>query len=149
MTLTRISVFLVRLGILVTVGCAGSPPPFPQSSLTGGLFEVKIGESLTPKVVTVKRGDEVRWVNTTSGPVDIAFMQSQDDLISCQKGFASPGWGYLFQSSELEFLMVATLHTNDSASLCFAIPGTYTYTVRRKTTTTGHATRIAGAVTIE
>ena len=149
MTLTRISVFLVRLGILVTVGCAGSPPPFPESSLTGGLFEVKIGESLTPKVVTAKRGDEVRWVNTTGGPVDIALMQSQDELISCQKGFASPGWGYLFQSSELEILLVATVHPNDSASLCFAIPGTYAYTVRTKTATTGRATRIAGSITIE
>lgn len=149
MNLTRIGVFLVRLGILVTVGCAGSPPPFPESSLTGGLFEVKIGASLTPKVVTAKRGDEVRWINMTSGPVDIAFMQSQDDLISCQKGFVSPGWGYLFQSSEIEFLMVATLHPNDSASLCFAIPGTYTYSVRTKTATTGRATRIAGSITIE
>ena len=149
MNLTRIGVFLVRLGILVTVGCAGSPPPFPESSLTGGLFEVKIGESLTPKVVTAKRGDEVRWVNTTSGPVDIALMQSQDELISCQKGFASPGWGYLFQSSALEFLLIATVHPNDSASLCFAIPGTYTYTVRTKTATTGRATRIAGSITIE
>jgi plastocyanin len=113
------------------------------------LFEVKIGDSLTPKVVTAKRGDEVRWVNMTSGPVDIAFMQSHDDLISCQKGFASPGWGYLFQSSDLEFLMVATLHPNDSASLCFAIPGIYTYTVRMKTATTGRPTRIAGSITIE
>ena len=149
MNLTRIGVFLVRLGILVTVGCAGYPPPFPESSLTGGLFEVKIGEALTPKVVTVKQGDEVRWVNTTSGPVDIAFMQSQDDLISCQKGFASPGWGYLLQASVLEYLMVATVHPNDSANLCFAIPGTYAYTVHTKTATTGHATRIAGSITIE
>src|SRR5512147_2182951 len=149
MNLTRIGVFLVRLGILVTVGCAGSPPPFPESSLTGGLFEVKIGESLTPKAVTAKQGDEVRWVNMTSGPVDIALMQSQDELISCQKGFASPGWGYLFQLSELEILLVATVHPNDSASLCFAIPGTYAYTVRTKTATTGRATRIAGSITIE
>lgn len=149
MNLTRIGVFLVRVGILVTVGCAGSPPPFPESSLTGVLFEVKIGESLTPKVVTAKRGDEVRWINTTGGSVDIALMQSQDELISCQKGFASPGWGYLFQSSELEFLLVATVHPNDSASLCFAIPGTYAYTVRTKTATTGRATRIAGSITIE
>lgn len=149
MNLTRIGVFLVRLGILVTVGCAGSPPPFPESSLTGGLFEVKIGESLTPKAVTAKQGDEVRWVNMTSGPVDIALMQSQDDLISCQKGFASPGWGYLFQSSELEFLLVATVHPNNSASLCFAIPGTYAYTVRTKTAATGRVTRITGSITIE
>ena len=149
MHLTRIGVFLVKLGILVTVGCAGYPPPFPASSLTGGLFEVKIGEALTPKAVTVKQGDEVRWVNTTSGPVDIALMQSHDDLISCQKGFASPGWGFLFQASVLEYLLIATVHPNDSASLCFAIPGTYAYTVRTKTVKTGHATRIAGSITIE
>jgi plastocyanin len=148
MTQTRVGVLLMRVAILVTVGCV-SHPPFPESSLTGGLFEVLIGESLTPKVVTAKQGDEVRWVNTTSGPVDISFVQSQDDLISCQKGFVSTGWGYLFGSMKHESLVVATVHTNDSASLCFAIPGTYAYTVRTKTATTGQATSIAGSITIE
>jgi plastocyanin len=148
MNLTRVGVLLVRVAILVTVGCA-SHPPFPESSLTGELFEVKIGESLTPRLVTAKRGDEVRWVNTTSGPVDISFVQSQDDLISCQKGFVSAGWGYLFGSMKHESLVVATVRTNDSASLCFAIPGTYAYTVRTKTATTGHDTRLAGTITIE
>jgi plastocyanin len=149
MNLTRIGVFIVSLGIVVTVGCA-SRPPFPESSLTGGLFEVKIGETLTPSVVTAKRGDEVRWVNTTSGPVDVLFYaQSQVDLISCQKGFGSTGWGYLFGSSEHDFLVVATVHPNDSASLCFAIPGTYVYGVRWHPPITGYPTRITGSVTIE
>lgn len=148
MNLTRISGLLVRFGILVTVGCAS--PPFPESSLTGVLFEVKIGESLTPTVVTAKRGDEVRWVNTTNGPVDISFVQTLDNLISCQKGFVSTGWGYLFaSSSEIDFLLVARVHTNDSASLCFTTPGTYTYTIRTNTATTGHGARIAGSVMIE
>jgi plastocyanin len=148
MNLTRITVLLVRLGILVTVGCA-SHPPFPESSLTGTVFEVKISESVTPKMVTAKRGDEVRWINATSVPVDIIFAQSQDDLISCQKGFVSAGWGYLFGSMKHESLVVATVRTNDSASLCFAIPGMYAYTVRTKTATTGHDMRLAGSITIE
>ena len=145
---TRMGVLFVRLGILVTVGCV-SHPPFPESSLTGKLFEVKIGESVTPKMVIAKRGDEVRWVNTRSVPVDIIFAQSQDEMISCQKGFASTGWGYLFGSSESESIVVATVHTNDSASLCFAIPGTYDYTVRTEIAPSGHAARITGSVTIE
>ena len=148
MNLMRIGVLLVRLGILVTVGCA-SHPPFPQSSLTGELLEVQIGESLTPQVVTAKRGDEVRWNNTTSGPVDISFANSLDGVVSCQKGFVSTGWGYLFGASEIDFLVIATVHSNDSASLCFSTPGTYSYTVRTDKAATGKATRIAGTVTIQ
>ena len=149
MNLTRLGVLLVRLGILVTVGCA-SHPPFPESSLTGGVWEVKIGDSLTPPVVTAKRGDEVRWVNTTSGPVDVLFyVQSQVDLISCQKGFGSTGWGYLFGSLDQDFLVVATVPPNESASLCFAILGTYVYGVRWHPPLTGYPTRITGSVTIE
>jgi len=148
MNVARIGVLLVSLGILITVGCA-SQPPFPESSLTGGLFEVKIGESVTPPVVTAKRGDEVRWVNMTSGPVDIFLVQAQDDLISCQKGFASTGWGYLFGSQAHETILVATVHPNDSVSLCFAVPGTYDYTVRRYPPIPGLATKLTGTVTIQ
>jgi plastocyanin len=148
MNLMRIGVLLVGLGLLVTVGCA-SHPPFPQSSLTGELFDVKIGESLSPQAVTVKRGDEVRWINTTSGPVDISFVKSLDGVVSCQRGFVSTGWGYLFGASEVEFLVIATVHSNDSASLCFSTPGTYPYTVRIDKAPTDKATRITGTVTIE
>ena len=148
MNLTRIGALLVRLGLLVTVGCA-SYPPFPASSITGGLFEVKINETLAPKVVTAKRGDEVKWINTTNGPVDISFEQTQENLISCQRGFVSPGWGYLFGSSGQEILVAATVHPNESASLCFSIPGTYPDAVRTKAATADHATRLAGSITIE
>jgi len=84
MNLMRIGVLL---GILVTLGCASH---FPQSSLTGKVFQVKIGESLSPQVVTVQRGDEVRWINTRSGPVGISF-ESLEGVVSCRKGFVSTG----------------------------------------------------------
>jgi plastocyanin len=148
MKLMRIGMFLVGLGMLVTVGCA-SHPRFPESSLTGRVVEVKVGESLTPKEIIAKQGDEVRWVNTTNAFVDIAFDQALGDIVSCQKGFVSTGWGYLFGSSEPEFLVIARLHSNDHVSLCFSTPGTYAYNVRRDTAATSSTTQLAGTVTIE
>lgn len=146
----RMCVFFVWLGGLVTVGCAGHPP-FPESSLSGRIVEVKISEALTPKEITAKQGDELRWVNTTGDPVHISFVEPLDGRVSCQKGFVSAGWGYLFGSpvSEPEFLVVATVHGNEYASLCFSSPGTYAYTMTSKTTETSKAGKIAGTVTIE
>jgi plastocyanin len=148
MNLMRMGVLLVRLGVLVTVGCA-SPPPFPESSLTGRIIDVKVGESLTPNAITAKEGDEVRWVNRTSAPVDISFNKSLDGIVSCQKGFESTGWVHLIGSSELDFLILARLHSSDYASLCFSTPGTYAYDVRMDKAGTGNATRLPGNVTIE
>lgn len=148
MNVMRMGLMLVRLGVLVTVGCAGHPT-LPESSLTGRIVEVKVGESLTPMEITAKQGDEVRWVNTTSDAVDIAMDKSLDGVVSCQKGFLSKGWGYLFEGSEPDFLIIAKLHSHDHVSLCFSTPGTYTYAVQRAMAATGHATRLAGTVTIE
>jgi len=147
MNLIRMHVLLI-LGVLVTGGCA-SPPPFPAASLTGRIVEVTVGESLTPTAVTAKPGDEVRWVNTTSIPVDISFDQTLDGIVSCEKGFASAGWGYIFGSSEPDFLVIARLHGRDYVSLCFSAPGTYSYELRTNKTATGKATRIGGTVRIE
>jgi plastocyanin len=150
MNLMRISAFFLWLGVLVTVGCA-SHPPFPDLSITGRIVEVTIGESLTPQEIAAKPGDEIRWINTTGGPVDISFVEALDGRVSCQKGFVSAGWGYLFSSdsSHPEFLVVATVHGHESASLCFSIPGTYAYTMRKETAEERKAGGIAGTVTIE
>jgi plastocyanin len=150
MNLMRIGVFFVWLWGLVTMGCA-SQPPFPDSSLTGRIVEVTISESLTPQEIAAKQGDEVRWINTTGGPVDISFVEALDGRVSCQKGFVSAGWGYLFSggASQPEFLVVATVHGHESASLCFSTPGTYAYTMRKETAEKRKAGGIAGTVTIE
>jgi plastocyanin len=150
MNLVRISVRFVWLLAFVTVGCA-SHPPFPESSLTGKMVEVQIGESLTPKKITAKPGDEVRWVNSTSDAVDISFAELLDGRVSCQKGFVSTGWGYLFGGgpAQPESLVVATVHGSKYASLCFSAPGTYAYTMRRETTEKSKEAGINGTVTIE
>jgi len=60
--------------LLVTVGCAGASAsaPVPESSRTGMVTEVKIGEVLTPKVSNAKTDDEVRWINATNSPVHMS-----------------------------------------------------------------------------
>jgi plastocyanin len=150
MNLMRISVRFVWLLALATIGCA-SHPPFPDASLTGKMVEVQIGESLTPREITAKPGDEVRWVNSTSDSVDISFVEPLDNRVSCQKGFVSAGWGYLFGggSAQPESLVVATVHSSKYASLCFSAPGTYAYTIKRETTEKSKEHGIAGTVTIE
>jgi plastocyanin len=149
MNLRRVGIRFLWLGALVMIGCAGHP--FPESTLTGKIVEVKIGEALTPTEITAKQGDELRWVNTTGDPVNISFVEPLDGRVSCQKGFVAAGWGYLFRgiAPQPEFLVVATVHGNEHASLCFSTPGTYAYTVRRKTTEIGKAGGMGGTVTIE
>jgi plastocyanin len=150
MNLMRIGVVFAWLGGLVMVGCA-TQPPFPDSSLTGRVLEVKMDDPLTPNEITAKQGDEIRWINTTGGSVDISFVEALNGRVSCQRGFVSAGWGYLFRgiASQPEFLVVATVRGHESASLCFSTPGTYAYTIRTETTGAGEAGRMAGTITID
>jgi plastocyanin len=146
MNLARIAMALGLSTILSPIGCV-SQQHFPESSLTGGVFEVRIDEIVTPTSVTTKRGDEIRWINLSKAPVDVAVVQTREELISCQKGFASTNLGYLFGTSEYENIVMATVQPNEFASLCFAISGKYTYTVRMHPT--GSANKVTGSIIVE
>lgn len=148
MNLLRASAFMTGIGIFATLGCVGRQH-FPDSSLTGTIIEVKIGESLSTPVVTAKRDDEVRWINMSDAAVDVSVVQTREELISCQKGFASTNLGYLFGTSEYENIVMATVLPNQFASLCFAIPGKYVYTVRTDPPRKGSANNVTGSLTIE
>jgi len=148
MGLARIGMVLTGVGMLLMLACA-SHQHFPESSLTGGVFEVKIDNSVTPQSVTAKRGDEVRWINMSNTPVDVSVVQTREELISCQKGFASTNLGYLFGTSEYENIVMATVRPNETASLCFAISGKYVYTLRKDPSTTGSLDKKSGSITIE
>jgi plastocyanin len=146
MNLAYIATAVALSAILLSIGCARHQP-FPESSLTGGVLEVKIDETITPTSVTAKRGDEVRWINMSKAPVDVSVVQTREELISCQKGFASTNLGYLFGTSEYENIVMATVLPNESASLCFAISGKYAYTVRMHPQSP--STKITGSITVE
>ena len=148
MNLARIAIVVALVGMLIAIGC-GTQKHFPESSLTGGVHEIRIGELLAPSVVTAQRGDEVRWINESKTPVEVSVVQTREELISCQKGFASTNLGYLFGTSEYENIVMAKVPPNESASLCFAIPGKFVYTVRKDPSVTGSLDKITGSVTIE
>ena len=148
MNLSMGGILFMAVVIFLSEGC-GAHKRFPESSLTGGVYELKIDSALTPQSVTAKRGDEVRWVNTSSVPVDVSVVQTREELISCQKGFASTNLGYLFGTSEYENIVMATVRPNEFASLCFAFPGKYVYTVRKDPSTTGSLDKMTGSITIE
>jgi hypothetical protein len=81
--------------------------------------------------------------------VEVSVVQTREELISCQKGFASTNLGYLFGTSEYENIVMATVRPNESASLCFAIPGKYVYTVRKDPSATGALDKSTGSITVE
>jgi len=147
MNLGPVGVLLAGI-ILVALGCGGHQR-FPSASLTGGVVVVTIEESVSPAAVTVKRGDEVRWINQGNAPVDVAVVQTREELISCQKGFASTNLGYLFGTSEYENIVMATLRPNEFASLCFAMPGKFVYTVRKGPAWASSPTKVSGSITVE
>ena len=151
LTLLRVGMVWAQIGMFVAiaVGCA-SHKRFPESSLTGRIYEVRIEEAWRPAPVTVTRGDEVRWINRSNRPVDVSVVQTREELISCQKGFASADLGYLFGTSEYENIITATVRPNEYASLCFANPGKYVYSLRKSHPfTTGSENRITGTIVIE
>jgi plastocyanin len=147
MNLGPVGLLMVGI-ILVATGC-GAHQRFPSSSITGGVFLVTIGESVSPAAVTVKRGDEVRWINEGNAPVEVAVVQTREELISCQKGFASTNLGYLFGTSEYENIVMATVRPNEFAGLCFAMPGKFVYTVRKGPSWAGSPTKVSGSITVE
>ncbi|HKY72326.1 MAG TPA: hypothetical protein VJL88_10450 [Nitrospira sp.] len=151
MNFPRVGIMCAQIGmsVAIVVGCA-SHKRFPESSLTGRIFEVKIEEAWQPAPVTATRGDEVRWLNMSNRPVDVSVVQTREELISCQKGFASADLGYLFGTSEYENIVTATVRPNEFASLCFAHPGKYVYTLRKKHPfVTGSEDKITGTIIVE
>jgi plastocyanin len=148
MNLASAGSLVVAVVVLISSGCAGHTR-FPETSLTGNVHEVKLGESVTPPDVTAKRGDEVRWVNMSHAPVDVSLVQTQEELISCQKGFASTNLGYVFGTSEYENIVMATVRPSEYAGLCFSIPGKYFYTIRNNPSLPGLPNKLTGSITVE
>src|ERR671931_250893 len=78
------------IGIMLLLGMACSS--MPDTSRTGQIHDVKIIESqLQPTEVSVRPGDEVRWLNYRTKPVRIIFLDRLDETVSCERGFSGSG----------------------------------------------------------
>ena len=91
MTLARIGMVVAGVGILLTLACA-SHKHFPESSLTGGVFEVKIDNSLTAQSVTAKRGDEVKWINMSNAPWMFHWSKRERSSSPVRRGLRQRIW---------------------------------------------------------
>jgi plastocyanin len=119
----------IGVGLLITIGCTVTP--VPESSSTGVVSEVRIGDLvLTPQVITVKTRDEVRWVNTRKSPIEITVEKPMSAGLSCLKGFVSNEGFEFVGSPDPNSLIAAKLNSNEFASLCFSASGIYSYTVK-------------------
>lgn len=109
------SILLTIAIIAPTIACSS----MPVTTRTGVVRDIIIGESSLHLHVMVQRGDEVRWVNQRHGAIQIVFLDSIEDKVSCQRGFGL-----------LDVTNATTLEPQDSVSLCFSEAGPLRYTVR-------------------
>jgi hypothetical protein len=105
------------LWLIVTAVSGCSTPPVSTSAT---IHEVRIKEDVTPRLLNVQRGDEIRWYNLLPGPVQVGILDNTwQDKVTCQKGFQWFG-----QMNDL-----VTIAPQDYVSLCFSKSGTVRYNV--------------------
>jgi hypothetical protein len=120
--------------IAAVVACSG----IPKTSRTGEIHNVKIEENLSPTDLTVRTGDEIRWVNarTMESRIDLLFPGAQE--LACERGFGVAG-------DEEDS---ATLGPNESASICFSQPSEVRYNVRMGAAVPGGEKIVSGLIRV-
>jgi hypothetical protein len=113
---------LVIMGLLAA--CS-----LPATSRTGTVHEVIISDTLHPRDLEVRPGDEVRWTNRGSAPVWMYFENDLPNELSCERGFS-----YYYGTEEF-----AKIEPGQSVSLCFGRQETVGYSVQRQPTVHGGA----------
>jgi len=100
----------IGLAALVFLGGCESTPTVTR---TGDVKDIIIGDTLSAAEVSVNPGDEVRWVNKRTAPVQIFFLDPvANDKVSCKNNIG----GWMTRSD------TAKLATNEMASACSETP---------------------------
>ncbi|MER3423754.1 MAG: hypothetical protein C4293_11525 [Nitrospiraceae bacterium] len=131
---------MLGMAVFIAAGCATTP----QVTRTGQVKDVMIRENVSPSSMTVKPGDEIRWINRRTGPVRIIFLQPVEDKISCQRGFSG-----IREAVGMGNASTTTLDANESASLCFSKPGEFRYTVRMQADAPGGEINEPGTIRVQ
>ncbi|HJU05634.1 MAG TPA: hypothetical protein VJ692_10830 [Nitrospiraceae bacterium] len=127
----------VMLVMIVMTGCS-TGKDLAQSTQTGKIHDVRIGESIEPRELVVRVGDEVRWINARNAPVRVVFVDTLLDRVVCEKDFKlkpKATW--------------ATIRANDYASLCFMMAGSYIYNARMQAPLPGGEINTVGRILVE
>lgn len=121
---------------MVIAGCGS----VADTSRTGRIHDVSFEESMTPTLVRARVGDEVRWTNQRSRPVQLDVVGEALRDVDCERGFDD------FTGTEQE---EATILPDESISLCFGTVGTVTYNARMEASAAGDQSIESGTVQIE
>jgi plastocyanin len=138
--------------LALAAGCATSPfgpaarSDMATSTRTGRIHDVKIGETVSPKEIQVRQGDEIRWINLRNGAVRVVFIDPLRDRVSCANNFGGSSKA-IASPNQREF--ETKIGVNEQASLCLSAPGTYTYTARMESTAPGGEKVETAAVRVE
>ena len=111
-------------GLLLMTGCAG----LAHTTRTAVIHEVKFEENLVPADLTVRVGDEVRWVNHRTLPVRIDIPGMNREMLSCERDFSN-FIGLVGETAELS--------PSKSVSLCFSKGMVISYNARMKSAVPG------------
>jgi plastocyanin len=119
----RTKSLMLCVTLLATAGCAAiaGTSGIASTTRTGTIHDVSFEERMTPADLSVRVGDEIRWVNRRSTPVTVEFLEDALDNVTCQSGFSN----LLRRQQES-----AAIKPNESASLCFGRVGTVSYNAR-------------------
>jgi len=108
---------------------------------TGMVKNIVIKDTLTPDALTVRAGDEVRWINQRQDSVTVTIDGPLEHNVSCRNGF-SKALGMGVDNS-------TTLASNETAGLCFSRVGTVNYSVRPSSDTRTTMADTKGSITVQ
>jgi hypothetical protein len=103
--------------VALMMGCAS-----PNTPQTGAVHYIHIGESVSPKALRAKVGDEVRWVNLGQQAVRLHIIGNMK-TVACQRGFGA------LTGSKIVSTRIAS---HDFASLCLGEAGEVQFQVQRE-----------------
>ena len=135
------------LALLFLSACSHSPTATHTTAetevgtKTGMVRNIVINETIHPETLTVRAGDEIRWINQRQDPVTITIDQAHAHVASCRNGF-SKSMGMGFDNS-------TTLASNETAGLCFTRIGTFKYSVQASSDATRNLANSHGSVTVQ
>jgi len=138
---------LLAFALVSVAACSSSPTATKTRSemdvgtKTGMVKNIVIKDTITPDALTVRAGDEVRWINQRQDSVTVTIDGPLEHNVSCRNGF-SKAMGMGVDNS-------TTLASNDTAGLCFSRVGTVKYSVKPSSDTRTTMADTHGSITVQ
>ena len=145
---------LLALTLISLAACSSSPTASKTRSemeagtKTGTVKNIVITETITPTSLTVRAGDEVRWINQRQEPGTVNLdgpvarkASGVEHNVSCRKGF-SKAMGMGIDNS-------TTLSSSETAGLCFSRIGTVNYSVRPSSDSSASLATAQGSISVQ